>query len=176
MSDLFQAIKGKAEALLNEINRPGGMRSTIETIRRKMAEADQRRAIQRAHAELERLESQMNETITAVGLQTVALYEAQRLQSAELEPLCKHVVEIKAALGEQREELAALEALAAARADQQAELCTTCGRPLPAQGVYCPHCGTPIQQRLSHRFCAHCGAGLRDDARFCPRCGVPADR
>lgn len=175
MDDLMQAIKARAESLLAEINRPGGVRSTIDTIRRRMAEADQRRAISRAREELKQLEARLNETITAVGLQAVGLHEAGRLDSPELQPLCQHVVEIKQALREQEEELQTLDALAAARREPQAELCPSCGRPLPAEGVYCAHCGAPIQARLSSRFCARCGSPLRADAKFCAHCGAPVE-
>ncbi len=176
MDDLFGAVKSRAESLLQDLNRPGGLRSTIQGIRHKMAEADQRRAINRARAELARLDGQLTETITAVGVQAVALHSAGRLASPELAPLCQHVVDIRTALAEQKDELAKLEALLAARRESQAQACAACGRPLPAEGTFCPHCGAVLPERSEALHCAHCGSVLRPGSRFCPKCGqaVPA--
>jgi len=181
MDELLKAVTARAEGVLKDLNRPGGLKATIQNIRRKMAEADQKRAISRARAELKRLEQQLTETITAVGVQAVALHEAGRLGSEELAPLCQHVVDIKATLAEEKEELAALEALVAAREQQTVERCTSCGRPLPEQGLYCAYCGAPIPSRVAAqppapapaRHCVHCGAELRPGSKFCPVCGQP---
>ena len=171
MDDLLDAVKARAGALLQELNRPGGLRSTIQGIRQKMAAADQRRAIHRARAELQRLDAQLNETVTAVGIHAVALHAGGRLASPELAPLCQHVVDIRTALTEQKQELTQLEALLAARSEPQAQPCPACGRPLPAEGAYCAHCGGVVPERITGLHCVHCGSELRPGSRFCPRCG-----
>ncbi len=171
MDDLVGPVKARAEAVLHELNRPGGLRSTIQSIRHKMAEADQRRAINRARAELQRLDSQANETVTAIGIQAVAMHAAGKLGSPELAPLCQHVLDIRAALTEQQDELARLEAVLAARKTDQAPPCPSCGKPLPAEGLYCAHCGAPVPGRTAGGYCARCGGPLRVGAKFCARCG-----
>ena len=146
MSDILSTFRQKAEDLAAAINRSGGLRATIESLRRQMAEADRRRAMTRAKGQLKRLDAQIAEMVTAVGVQAVGLHKAGNLNSPELQPLCQHIVELEAELAQQRAELARLEALAAPA-------------PLPEAAA------------LEERFCAHCGAPLREGARFCARCG-----
>jgi len=177
MDDLLKAVTSRAEGMLRDLNRPGGLKATIQSLRQKMAEADQRRAISRARAELKRLDQQLDETITAVGVQAVALHEAGRLNSQELTPLGQHVADLKTALAEQKEELAALEEMLAARHERETERCSSCGSPLPEEGTYCAHCGAPIPSRVAAeapaQHCVHCGSPLRPGSRFCPKCGRP---
>jgi len=177
MSDILSTFRQKAEDLAAAINRSGGLRATIEGLRRQMAEADRRRAMARAKGQLRRLDTQITEMVTAVGVQAVGLHKAGNLNSPELQPLCQHIVELEAELAQQRAELARLEALAApAPPGAEAErTCTHCGRPLPDEATFCPYCGQaaplPEAAALEERFCAHCGAPLREGARFCARCG-----
>lgn len=152
MTDLVILFKEKADAFLAAINQKGGVRATIEGLRRQMAEADRRRAIGRVKAELRRLDRQINEMITAVGVQAVALQEAGRLTSPELQPLCQHISDLKATLSQQKAELAELEVMAstpavpaAVPAVGEAATCGGCGRPVPAGGgAFCPYCGEAV--------------------------------
>ena len=124
MSDLLGTFRQKAEDLASAINSRGGIRATIDGLRRQMAEADRRRAVSRAKSELKRMDDQINEMITAVGVQAVGLHRNGVLNSPELQPLCQHIVELEAAVEQQRAELAALEAQAGA---DSAEAATTAG-------------------------------------------------
>lgn len=153
MTDLLNLFKEKADAFLATINQKGGVRATIEGLRRQMAEADRRRAMGRVKSELRRLDRQINEMITAVGVQAVALQEAGQLTSPELQPLCQHIVDLKAALSQQQAELAKLEAAAsaassagptAASAAGGVTTCAHCGRSVPAGGTFCPYCGAAV--------------------------------
>ena len=51
-------------------------------------------------------------------------------------------------------------------------LCISCGKTVPAQARFCPHCGA-VQQQPSEatRPCPHCGQPNSHDARFCEHCG-----
>jgi len=176
MPDLISTFRDKAEGLLETLDRKGGVRSMIDSLRRQMAESDRRRTIHQAKAELQRLGGQINEMITAVGVQAVGLHQVGRLTSPELQPLCQHIVELKAALTQQEAELSKLEAeasAASAAAASAARACVSCGKPLPAEGTFCPYCGAamPPPQAAAARFCIHCGTELRPGARFCARCG-----
>ncbi len=150
MTDLLNLFREKADEFLATINQRGGVRATIEGLRRQMAEADRRRAMSRVKSELRRLDQQIAEMITAVGGQAVALQEAGRLTSPELKPLCQHIIDLKATLSEQQAELAALEA-AAGRATEAAAApaastvpSSNCGRPVPVGGTFCPYCGARV--------------------------------
>lgn len=174
MSDILSTFRQKAEDLAAAINRSGGLRATIEGLRRQMAEADRRRAMARAKGQLRRLDTQITEMVTAVGVQAVGLHKAGKLNSPELQPLCQHIVELEAELAQQRAELARLEALAAPAPPEPTRVCGHCGRPLPEEATFCPYCGqaaAPEAAPEEERFCAHCGAPLREGARFCAGCG-----
>jgi len=144
MADLLSLFKERADEFLAAINQKGGVRATIAGLRRQMAEADRRRAIGRVKAELQRLDRQINEMITAVGVQAVALQEAGQLSSPELGPLCQHIIDLKAALGQQQAELAALEAIVESSAAVQTRPCVRCGQLVPTGGTFCPYCGAPL--------------------------------
>lgn len=173
MADFLGAFREKAEDLVGAINRRGGIRATIEGLRRQMAEADRRRAVSRVRGELKRLDRQITEMITAVGVQAVGLHKAGRLDSPELQPLCQHMVELEAALAQQETELAKLESQLRQSVGPGRALCAACSRPLIEGGTFCPHCGAAVSTCEAERFCAHCGTELRPQARFCARCGQP---
>ena len=151
-----------------------------------MADADRRRMMGQVKAELRRLEGQITEMTTAIGLQAVGLHEAGKLTTPELQPLCQHVVELKQAVAQQEAELAKMEAEAATAAAKAASalpaaataagverVCPTCGRGVPAESSFCPYCGATLPQLK--QFCSHCGSELRPNARFCAKCGQPVN-
>jgi|YNPNPStandDraft_1061719.scaffolds.fasta_scaffold20952_3 RNA polymerase subunit RPABC4/transcription elongation factor Spt4 len=171
MTDLVKTFKEKAETLVSAIDRKGGVRATLESLRRQMAESDRRRAIHNVRAELRRIQQQIEEMINAVGVQAVGLYEAGKLTSPELQPLCQHIVQLKAAVAQQEAELAKLEASAAGSSALGAKLCIACGKPLPDKATFCPYCGTASPKAMAKRFCTNCGSALRFEAKFCAKCG-----
>ena len=176
MADLLGSFRDKAEALVSSINSEGGVRGTIESLRRKMAEADRKRTVRKLKTELQQIERQIGEMLTAVGVQAVALKRAGALSSPELAPLCERIIDLEELLQEQKRELGRIEAEAQAeRAAAAGTVCVKCGQPLPPTGEFCPHCGQPRPTASAPpAFCAHCGATLREGARFCPRCGREA--
>jgi len=179
MPDILETFKQKAADLTTAIDRAGGIRATINGLRRQMAEADRRRAMNQVRTELKRLNAQITEMITAIGVQAVGLHEAGSLASPQLRPLCEHVVELKKAVAQQEVELANMEAEAAAEAAKRGAVaasgvteeraCPSCGKIAPAAGSFCPYCGAGLPQQK--QFCAYCGAELRPQARFCAKCG-----
>ena len=142
--DLLESFRQKAEELAGTVNRQGGLKATIDSLRRQMAEADRRRAMGRAKSELKQLNRQINEMIMAIGVQAVGLYKAGQLTSMELRPLCQHVADLQATVAQQETELARLEAETKATVAFSAAQCSKCGRPLPAQSAFCPFCGNPM--------------------------------
>ena len=192
MPDLLEAFKKKAEDVLGSINRSGGLRATIDGLRKQMAEADRKRAMSRARAEVKRLNTQVAEMITAIGLQVVGLHEAGKLTSPELQPLCQHIVELKAAVTQQEKELARLEAEAEAEAAAQARAkveaetaaqakvkveatAKTQITPTPVANTSCAKCGKPLPAGAT--FCAFCGTAItvvvpaEEAKHFCASCG-----
>ena len=175
MADFLGAFREKAEDLIAAIDRRGGIRATIEGLRRQTAEVDRRRAVAKVRGELGRLNRQITEMITAVGVQAVGLHKAGRLSSPELQPLCQHMVELEAAVAQQEAELAKLESQLRQSLVPDRRLCAACSKPLLEGGKFCPHCGAAVLAHKAERYCAHCGARLRTQAGFCARCGQRAE-
>lgn len=171
MADLLATFRQKAEGLIAAIDEKGGLRATILGLRRQMAEADRRRMMHKVRAELKRLDRQITEMITAVGVQAVGLHKAGRISSPDLQPLCQHIVELEAALAQQKAELAKLESMGRQGDAETANLCPACGKPLIEGGTFCPHCGAAVPVRQLEHYCAYCGTMLRPQARFCAKCG-----
>jgi len=176
MADLLEVFRQKTEALIAAIDRKGGVRGTIESLRRQMAESDRRRAIGKAKAELKRLNNQITEMITAVGVQAVGLHQAGKLTASELEPLCEHILQLKATLAQQEAELAKLTAPPDQVVAPGPGTCAACGQALPDGCTFCPYCGAQIPVPEKRLACAHCGAPLRPNARFCQKCGQPTQQ
>lgn len=175
MPDLLEVFRKKTEDLMAAIDRKGGLRGTIQSLRRQMAEADRRRAIGKVKAELKRLNGQITEMITAVGVQAVGLHEAGTLVAPELQPLCEHILRLRATLAQQEAELAKLTPTPSESAPTAARTCAACGQTLPGESTFCPNCGARIPAPKETVVCGHCGAQLRAQARFCRRCGRPTE-
>ncbi|MGI6379786.1 MAG: zinc ribbon domain-containing protein [Anaerolineae bacterium] len=174
MSDLIDLFRTKAEDLLAGINRAGGLKATVEALRKQMEISDRRRAVSRAKADIKRTHEQITDLVTAVGLQAVALHEAGRLQVVELDPLCSQIVELRNVVRDLENDLARLEAEADAAAARHAgEHCPACGKTVQPGLRFCPHCGTTLAPTLA--ACPHCHSPIRAEAKFCSRCGRPVD-
>ena len=177
MSDLLSTFKQKAESLVSAITDVGGIQATIASLRRQMAEGDRRREITKVRAELKRLDAQIQEMITAIGVQAVGLHKSGVLDSPHLEPLCQHIIELEASVARQKVELAKLEAQAqAANAEARKAapvglVCPSCGQPAFEGSSFCAHCGAAIPQQPELRYCVSCGATLRESSAFCAKCG-----
>ncbi len=206
MSDLITVFRDQAQALWHKISDEGGLQETVSALRQRMAEADRRRAVAKARGQLRELEAQIEDLVTAVGVQAVGLYRSGRLQSPELDPLCQHVAELQRTLEEQEAELTRLEAKLEASRDaeasqerqaasnaapeasatetaaapaEQSRRCPACGKSLPkGDFAFCPYCAKalPPQEPLMPSHCASCGAELRAGASFCSVCGTPVSR
>ena len=50
--------------------------------------------------------------------------------------------------------------------------CVSCGRAMPENAQFCPHCGARLEIKPS--TCTRCAAPMRPDASFCPNCGSAA--
>ncbi len=183
MSDIFEQLKDGADQVISEVDklRQTGQ-SALSAIQERMAEAERKRKLKQLQSELARLRQQIDQMITALGVQAVGLYEQGKLSNPELVTLCEHVSELRGQVKEKEEKLAALQPPSPEPAQPTSPaapvetrlLCRSCSQPLPAQVAYCPYCGaqTPSPAPPAMHFCAQCGAALREQARFCPQCGA----
>jgi len=170
MTELLGTFRRKAEELVATINQKGGISTTIDTLRRQMEASDRRRNMTKVKTELRRLDTQITEMITAVGVQAVGLHKSGHLTSPELAPLCAHIVQLEEAVARQKVELAKLEVQMRESAGPAERACPACRHTVPDAATFCPYCGTALPAPVE-RFCAHCGAPLRPAAQFCARCG-----
>jgi len=171
MAELLDSLKDKVGQVISSVDKGGQVRSAIEGLRRQIAEAYRKRQIKRVESDLARLMLQVEQATMALGLQTVALHEAGKLNHAELSSVCQHIVEIKAEIGKLEQELAQLQPPPAPVA-QVGTSCPSCGKLLPQVGDFCPYCGAKREPVVPEaRFCLYCGAALRPGAKFCPACG-----
>ncbi|NLV73641.1 MAG: hypothetical protein GXY52_03000 [Chloroflexi bacterium] len=192
MSEIFDLLRKKVEGILGSINAAGGLRGTIEALRRQMAESDRKRAMVRAQAEVGRLNEQVNEMVHAVGLQVVSMQEAGTLNVPQFQPLCERITELKAAINTHEAELERLiaeekaaelarqqakEAAAAAAASEKQAPASPAAAPVSAASGMCRHCGSALQPGAA--FCAFCATPVNDPSvppspasRFCANCGA----
>jgi hypothetical protein len=171
VAELLSTFREKAGGLIAAINDRGGISATIEALRRQMAEADRRRMMTKVKSELKRLDRQITEMTTAVGVQAVGLHRAGKLRSRDLQPLCEHIVELEEAVEGQKARLAALKGADQAAQGTDTSTCTSCNRPLMEGATFCAHCGAQVPEADAALFCIYCGAAMRPGARFCQRCG-----
>lgn len=55
--------------------------------------------------------------------------------------------------------------------------CKNCNVELEKENVFCPFCGTKVEQEetvLQKNLCRYCGKKLKAEAVFCEYCGKPA--
>lgn len=61
-------------------------------------------------------------------------------------------------------------ALEEVREVQTVQFCEGCGKQLPADQLYCPHCGRK-QEVVGVSFCEGCGKQIAAELAYCPNCG-----
>ena len=172
MVDLLSTFRERASDLIAAINDRGGVSGTIASLRRHMAEADRRRAMAQVRTQLKRLDGQITEMITAVGVQAIGLHKVGQLHSPELQPLCEHIVQLEQAVSWQKGELAALEAALQGPSTPAGRVCPHCKMAVVERASFCAHCGASLPTVEPERFCTDCGRTLRAGAQFCAYCGL----
>lgn len=128
MADVLKMFQDQAQKMIEQINDKGGLRGMIDGLRNRIEEADRKRDVNRVRVELERLDAQYADLTRAIGLEAVSLYERNMLKTPELEPLCQHVSDIHKMLESKKQELAQLEAEAAAEQAARAAQAQEIGR------------------------------------------------
>jgi predicted RNA-binding Zn-ribbon protein involved in translation (DUF1610 family) len=178
MSEIFDKIVEGAGQVISEVDKGGQIQSAISGLRHRMAEADRKRKVNAIKQQIQDLQAKEAQSINSLSAQVLALYEAGTLKQPELVSLCKGVDEIRAEIEEKEAELAQLQPVQPAPAEEPqaaaGHRCPSCGVAVVAGAAFCQTCGTrlkPEELPAPVLFCVHCGAQLREGARFCPQCG-----
>ena len=151
---------------------------------RAVFEADKRRRIGNAQSAINVFRSQMQETISQIGVRALELYDAEQLSQSELIELCRQIValreEIKvkeAEIEEIRRETFVVEPAPAALFGH---ICPKCKIKLKEEAEFCPRCGSKAEDIApppspTARTCANCGATLSRGVAFYPQCGAKVE-
>jgi RNA polymerase subunit RPABC4/transcription elongation factor Spt4 len=174
VTEIFDQLKESTGQVISEVDRlRKSGQAALSGLQRRVADVDRRRKIQGVRKEIAALQGEIGQMSKALGLQVFGLYEEKKLAHPELVNLCEQIAALKLKLSEKEAELAALQPTP----PPPPATCLTCGNELPAEGRFCPYCGTPRAEKKSPdaepqtRFCAQCGALLRPGVKFCPKCG-----
>jgi RNA polymerase subunit RPABC4/transcription elongation factor Spt4 len=182
VSDIIESIKQSADQVLSSIDQEGRIKSTLQGLRSQWHEVEKRRQISQLKGEIKTLQTETKQLTEALGLQTLSLHEAGRIDHPELARLCERITQLQTEIGEKRAVLADLkEQMASAPVK-----CPQCQASVAAEAEFCPKCGAQIKSEQSKAApttqgvtqaavrlrCPKCKTVLPQNAGFCPTCGV----
>ena len=180
MSDIIESIKHGADQVLSNIDQQGRLKSTLEGLKSQWSEVERRRHTNQLNNEIKNAQSEMKQLTTALGLQTLSLYDVGKVDRPELTRLCERINELRAEIDEKKT------ALASVKEAMTPSKCPQCQTEVASGAEFCPKCGAqikaPVQQPLTGATpatkavvrlrCPKCKTIVPDGAGFCPTCGV----
>lgn len=174
VSGIIDQLKEGTGQVLSEVDRlRKSGQVALAGLQQRVADSDRKRRVSTLQREIASLQQETDQMAKALGLHLFGLYEQKKLPVSELDKLCEQIVALKQ---KQKEKEAELTALQPAPPSPPAA-CSTCGNRLPAEGKFCPFCGTARAEKQPEgpqlQFCAQCGARLRPGMKFCSKCGNP---
>jgi RNA polymerase subunit RPABC4/transcription elongation factor Spt4 len=181
VSDLIESIKQGANQVLSSIDQQGHLKSAIEGLRSQWSEVDRRRRVSQLSTQLKALQTEKKQLTEALGLQTLSLYDAGKIDHPELARVCERLKELGSEIDQAKAELASLKA----EMGTNPSLCPRCQAQVTPGADFCPKCGTKIREKsqtsasatpttkaVVRLRCPKCKTILPDGAGFCPTCGV----
>lgn len=184
MSELLDSIKQGASQVISGIDQKGQLKSAFEGLKTQLNELERRRKINQFEGQLKSLQNEMKQLTEALGLQTLSLYDAGKINYPELSRLCERITELRAEVEQKKAELTELKAASTPR-PKIAE-CPRCKTKVAESDEFCPKCGerlSPVVQAtlpvpqaqapvVTRLRCPKCKTILPDQSDFCPGCGV----
>jgi RNA polymerase subunit RPABC4/transcription elongation factor Spt4/septal ring factor EnvC (AmiA/AmiB activator) len=180
VSDIIESIKQGADQVLSNIDQQGRLKSTLEGLKSQWTEVERRRHTNQLNNEIKNAQSEMKQLTTALGLQTLSLYDAGKIHRPELARLCERINELRAEIDERKAALAklkkelspALTECPQCRAEvaSGADFCHKCGAQITAPAQPLP--AAPAARAVVRLRCPKCKTIVPDGAGFCPTCGV----
>ena len=187
MSDIFDSLKQGAEQVISGIDQKGQIKSAIDGVRRQWSELERKRRVTQAENEVKSLQNEMKQLTEALGLQTLSLFDAQKIVHPELTRLCERINELRSEVAQKKAVLAELQVQPPQPPRPQRVQCPRCNSRVSTDDGFCPKCGERLQEpepepastpsRTVVRLrCPKCKTTLSRDAEFCPGCGVKIKR
>ena len=180
MSDIIESIKQGADQVLSNLDQQGRLKSTLEGLKSQWGEVERRRHTNQLSNEIKNAQSEMRQLTTALGLQTLSLYDAGKIDRPELARLCERINGLRAEIDERKAALATLKAEMSpastrcphcqAEVASGAEFCHKCGAQVKAPAQPVP--AAPATKAVVRLRCPKCKTIVPDGAGFCPTCGV----
>lgn len=187
MSDIIDSIKHGAEQVISGIDQKGQIKSAIDGMRRQWSDLERKRRTSQVENQVKSLQSEMKQLTEALGLQTLSLFDANKITHPELMRLCERINELRSEIEQNKAELAELKIQAPPPPKPEIIQCPRCQSRVSTDDGFCPKCGErlrqpvpepePAQPRVVVRLrCPKCKTVLSGDAEFCPGCGVKIKR
>ena len=188
MSELLDSIKHGAEQVISGIDQKGQIKSAINGVRHQWSELERKRKIGQVESQVKALQNEMKQLTEALGLQTLSLFDANKIVHPELTRLCERINELRSEIEQNKANLAELKVQTPPPARPERVQCPRCQSWVSTDDGFCPKCGERLQQpepepepepppRVVVRLrCPKCKTTLSGDAEFCPGCGVKIKR
>jgi|GEM_PF-5917178 len=185
MSEFLDSIKQGASQVISGLDQKGQLKTAIEGIKTQLSELERKRKINQYEGQIKSLQSEMKQMTEALGLQTLSLYDAGKINIPELTRLCERIIELRAELEQKKAELTELKATSTPRPRLIA--CPRCQTQVVETDEFCPKCGerlrplnqptaqaasTSTPQVITRLRCPRCKTILPEQADFCPGCGA----
>ncbi|MBC8264427.1 MAG: zinc-ribbon domain-containing protein [Anaerolineales bacterium] len=157
------------------------MAELFEVIRERATkaafEADKLKRITQIRASMISLNRELEQEKKRLGDAVFQLYDTGKLTQPELLELCEQLAPMRGQIAEKEAEIERI------RQEEPPEvpipalyghICQRCRTKFPGEVVFCPRCGTRIEDvpPPTGLICPKCGAALAEGTVFCPSCGV----
>jgi RNA polymerase subunit RPABC4/transcription elongation factor Spt4 len=182
VSDIIESIKQGADQVLSNMDQQGRLKSALEGLKSQWSEVEHRRHTNQLSNEIKNAQSEMKQLTTALGLQTLSLYDAGKIDRPELARLCERINELRAEIDERKVALASLKERVSpsftecprcrTKVASGSDFCPKCGAQITAPAQTLPAAATPASRAVVRLRCPKCKTIVPDGAGFCPTCGV----
>jgi hypothetical protein len=157
MAELFEGIKGR--------------------VTKAAFEADKLKRIAQIRASIISLNRELEQEKKELGDALLQLYDAGELTQPELLELCEQLAPLRGQIAQKEAEIERIrqeEAPEVPIPTLYGHICPRCKTKFPAEVIFCPNCGTRIEDvpPPAGLVCPKCGTALAEGAVFCSSCGV----
>lgn len=144
-------------------------------------EADKLRRITQIRASIRSLKKKLEQEKKKISDAVLQLYDAGEVTQPELLALCEQLAPLRSQIAEKEAEIKRIRQEKPAEVPSPAlygHICPRCKTEFPEEVVFCPHCGTRIEDvpPPAGFVCPQCNAALVEGAVFCSFCGARVEQ